>query len=87
MIEGKDSHYKIFWVENEKGRGGVGILLLEEWIEKVFDINMVLDHIMMIKLAIDNKIITVLSCYAPQVGLDDIIKDTFYDNLWVLMRS
>ena len=43
MIEGKDSHYKIFWVGNEKGRGGVGILLLEEWIEKVFDINMVLD--------------------------------------------
>ena len=87
MIEGKDSHYKIFWVGNEKGRGGVGILLLEEWIEKVFDINMVLDHIMMIKCAIDNKMITVLSCYAPQVGLDDIIKDTFYDNLWVLMRS
>ena len=31
MIEGKDSHYKIFWVRNEKVRGGVGILLLEEW--------------------------------------------------------
>ena len=81
MTEGKDSHYKMFWVGNEKGTGGVGILLLEEWIEKVFDINMVLDHIMMIKLAIDNKIITVFSCYAPQVGLDDTIKDSFYDNL------
>ena len=36
---------------------------------------------MMIKLAIDNKIITVLSCYAPQVGLDNTIKDDFYDLL------
>ena len=66
MIEGKDSRYKIFWVGNEKGGGGVGILL-SEWTEKVFDINRVSDHIVMIKLAIDNKIIMVLSCYAPQV--------------------
>ena len=36
---------------------------------------------MMIKLATDNNIITVLSCYAPQVGLDNTIKDAFYDLL------
>ena len=36
---------------------------------------------MMIKFAIDNNIITVLSCYAPQVGLDNTIKDAFYDLL------
>ena len=35
----------------------------------------------MIKLAIDNKIITVLSCYVPQVGLENIIKDTSYDQM------
>ena len=31
MIEGKDSRYKISWVGNEKGGGGVAILLSEEW--------------------------------------------------------
>ena len=41
----------------------------------------------MIKLAIDNRIITVLSCYAPQVGLDNIIKDTFYDQLQDTVRK
>ena len=35
----------------------------------------------MIKLAINHKIITVLSCYAPQVGLHNIVKDTCYDQL------
>ena len=79
MIEGKDSCYKIFWVGNQKGRGSIGILLSEEWTEKVFDINRLLDRIVMIKLAIDNKIIKVSSCYAPQAGLDDIIKNTSYD--------
>ena len=53
------------WAGNEKGRGSVGILLSEERIEKVFDIKKVSDCIVMIKLAIDNKIITVLSCHAP----------------------
>ena len=35
----------------------------------------------MIKFAIDNNIITLLSCYAAQVGLDNIVKDAFYDLL------
>ena len=87
MIESKESLYKIFWVGNEKGRGVVGILLSEKWIEKVSDIDRVSDHIMMIKLAIDNKIITVLSCYALQVNLDDIIKDSFYDQLQDTVRK
>ena len=80
-IEGKDSRYKIFWVGNEKGTCGLGILLSEEWIEKVCDFNRVSDRTIMIKLAIDNKIITILSFYAPQVSLENIIKDIFYDPL------
>ena len=32
-------------------------------------------------------IITVLSCYAPQVSLDNIIKDTFYDQLQDTVRK
>ena len=84
MIEGIDLCCEVFWIGNEKNRGGVGILS-EEWLEKVFNINRVLDCIM-IKLAIDNKIIMVL-CYAPQVGLDNIIKDIFYDQLQYIVRK
>ena len=36
---------------------------------------------MRIKIATENSIITVLSCYAPQVELDNAIKDAFYDIL------
>ena len=42
---------------------------------------------MMIKLAIDNKIITVLSCYAPQVGLENIIVYNLYDQLQDTIRK
>ena len=33
----------------------------------------------MIQLAIDNMIIAVL-CYVPQVGLNKVVKYTFYDH-------
>ena len=80
MTVGKDYRYKVFWIGSENGNGGVGILLAEEWVGKVYDICRISDRLMMIKFAIENNIITVLSCYAPQVGLDKT-KDAFYDRL------
>ena len=77
MIVPKDSCYKVFWTGSENGNGGVGILLAEEWVEKVYGICRISDCLMMIKLATENNIITVLSSYAPQVGLDNTIKDAF----------
>ena len=71
----------MFWISNENDNGGIGILLAEEWVEKVYEIFRISDRLMMIKLAIANNIIKVLSCYAPQVGLDNTIKDAFYDLL------
>ena len=81
FIRGKDSRYKFFWIGNVKGTGGVGILLAEKWVENVHDIKRISDRIMLLKLLIGNTVFTVLSVYAPQFGLDDSIKDTFYDNL------
>ena len=78
---GKDSCYKVFWIGSENGNGGVSILLAEEWVEKVYDICRISDRLMRIKIATENSIITVLSCYAPQVELDNAIKDAFYDIL------
>ena len=31
QIVGIDSRYKLFWYGNDKGTGGVGVLLAEEW--------------------------------------------------------
>ena len=81
MIVGKDSHYKVFWIGSENGNGGVGILLNEKCVEKIYYICRISDQLILIKLAIENNIITVLSYYAPQVGLDNTIKDAFYDLL------
>ena len=45
------------------------------------------DRIMFIKLVVRKNIVTGLSVYAPQIGLDGSIKDLFYENLqWTLTK-
>ena len=46
------SKYKMFWVENYKRIGSVGILLVKKWVEAVFDVKNVLDRIMFIKIIV-----------------------------------
>ena len=87
LVEGKDSRYKMFWVGNDKSIDSVGILLAEKWVEAIFDVTHVPDRIMLIKLAVGKSIVTVLWVYAPQAGLDDKVKDLFYENLqWTLTK-
>ena len=81
LVEGKDSRYKLFWVGNDKDMGGVIILLAEKWVEAIFDVKLVSDRIMLIKLVVGKSIVTVLLVYAPQTGLDDSAKDQFYENV------
>ena len=55
--------------------------MAEKWVEVIFDVKRVADRIMFIKLVVGKSIVTVLSVFAPHAGLDDRIKDLFYENL------
>ena len=79
-LTGKDSRYKFFWVGNDQGTSGVSVLLAEKWVNKVYDIKRVPDRIMLIKLLLEEAVLTVLSVYAPQTGLEESTKDAFYDS-------
>ena len=86
-IIGKDSRYKFFWVGNNQGTSGVGVLLAEKWVDKVYDIKRVSDRIMLIKLLVGEVVLTVLSVYAPQTGLEESTKDAFYDSLQTVISE
>ena len=61
--------------------------MVEKKVEAIFDVKQVSDRIMLIKLVVGKSTVTVLSVYATQVGLDDCIKDLFYENLqWTLTK-
>ena len=75
------------WVENDKGMGGIGLLLAEKWVEEIFAVKRISDTIMLIKLVVGKSIVAVLSVYAPQTGLDGSVKDLFYENpQWTLTQ-
>ncbi|KAK3893379.1 hypothetical protein Pcinc_002812 [Petrolisthes cinctipes] len=81
MIEGKSERYKLFWIGNDKGTGGVGIFLAEKWVDKVIEVNRVSNRIIQMKLMVGETIFTAISVYVPQCGLSEEAKDWFYDRL------
>ena len=77
----------MFWVGNDQGMTGVGILLADKWLEAVFNVKRVSVRIIFIKLIVGKRKKTVLSVYALQAGLDDSVKDLFNENLqWTLTK-
>ena len=71
------NQYKLFWIGNETGNGGVGIFVAKKWIEKVLEVKRVSDRLMMIKLQTYERTIVAVSAYAPQQGLTNDEKDRF----------
>ena len=81
IIKGKDSRYKLFWSGNSKDTAGVGVFVAKKWIEKVFEIKLVSNRIIMVKIIVNQRVLCLLTVYSPQCGLSDSVKDLFYDQL------
>ena len=81
QIVGKDSRFKMFWSGNDNGTGGVGILLTEEWWERVFEVVRVSDRIILTRMTIGKTVFVFVSVYAPQANLSEAEKDRFYQML------
>ena len=81
IMKGKDSRYKLFWSGNSKGTAGVGVLVAEKWIEKVFEVKPVSDWIILVKIIVGLGVLYPVSVYSQQCSLCDSVKDLFYDQL------
>ena len=75
------TQYKLFWIGNQEGNGGVGVLLAEKWIQKVIHVNHVNDRLMLLKVLVGKRVVTIISTYAPQQGLSDDAKEKLYADL------
>ena len=82
IIKGKDTRYKLYWSGNDKGTAGVGVFVAEEWIEKVFEVQRVSDRILLVKLIVGQRVVTLLSVYAPQSGLSDVDKEVILKSVY-----
>ena len=60
--------YKFFWMGREEGYHGVGVLVAEEWIEKVLDVKRWSERIMVLRVVVGRSVVNLVSVYAPQSG-------------------
>ena len=57
--------------------------MAKEWIEEVFEMQKVPDRIIIVKLILGQRVVTVLSLYAPQSGL--VMR--YHIQWWQLLHS
>ena len=61
--------------------------MVKRWVDKVIDISGISDRMIVIKVLVQGIVISIISVYATQCGLDDIQKGDFYDCLVNAIRK
>ena len=56
-------------------------MLAEKWIQKMIHVNRVNDRLMLLKVLVGKRVVTIISTYAPQQGLSGDAKEKFYADL------
>ncbi|GJW28207.1 craniofacial development protein 2 [Tanacetum coccineum] len=84
-IEGNG--YKLWYSGSPTARNGVGVILKACLKDKVVHVIRCSDRIITLTLVIDGETVNVISAYAPQVGLSEVEKKTFWDSLDKVMRE
>ena len=72
---------------DESGRSGVGIIVNNDLKEIVGEVKRSSSQIMKIKLMLSEKVLNVISAYAPQVGCDVEEKSLFWQELDEVLTS
>ncbi|XP_074293908.1 uncharacterized protein LOC141621099 [Silene latifolia] len=72
---------KLWYTGKDKSHNGVGIVIDNDYIDDVLEVSRKSDRIISIKLIIGDEVPTVISAYAPQVGLDASSRRAFWEDL------
>ena len=78
--------YKLFW-KGCSGVSGVGVIVSEEFIDKVVEITRVSERLMMVTLIVGKCLLNVVAAYAPQTGRSQEEKDNFWEAIWKLIEG
>ena len=70
--------YKIYYVGEQSGRNGVGVIVSCSLVDSVVDVKRCSSRLMKLKLVWNGIVVNVVSVYAPQAGLGDEEKEQFW---------
>nr|GEW11148.1 hypothetical protein [Tanacetum cinerariifolium] len=81
------NQYKIWYSGSATARNRVGVVVAPYLKDKVVQVFRISDRIMLVGLVIEEESTNVISAYAPQVGLREAKKKSFWDSLDDLVRE
>nr|GEX21080.1 hypothetical protein [Tanacetum cinerariifolium] len=81
------NQYKLWYSGSATAQNGVGVVVAPYLKDKVVQVFRISDRIMLVRLVIEEELINVISAYAPQVGLKEAEKKSFWDLLDDLVRE
>ena len=70
--------YKLLYSGGKEKKKGVGIIVGEDIKERIIEVSRKSDRLIMVKLLLEKKVVSVISGYAPQPGCSDEEKDEFW---------
>ncbi|GKD78308.1 craniofacial development protein 2-like protein, partial [Tanacetum coccineum] len=84
---GEGNSYKLWYSGSSSARNGVGVVVAGRLKDDVVRVTRRSDRIMAISVVIDGEAVNVIGAYTPQVGLSDVEKKRFWDDLDELVRE
>ncbi|KAI8564245.1 hypothetical protein RHMOL_Rhmol03G0166900 [Rhododendron molle] len=82
-----DTGFKLYCTGKDRYRNGVGIVVDKHLKDSVVTVTRKGDRIILVKLVIGGSIVNIISAYAPQVGLDDLAKAQFWEQMDDVVRE
>jgi hypothetical protein len=83
----EDTGFKLWYTGNTSTKNGVGIVLNTSHRDGVVDIKRQGDMIILVKLLVGDLVFNIISAYAPQIGLNESVKISFWEELDALVSS
>ena len=85
----KGRRYKFMWQGRTDGNSdsGVGVLVAEDWTDKIVSINRHGDRLVVVKAVAGKRLLNFISTYAPQSGRSAQEKEEYWENITQTVNS
>ena len=67
IVKGKSGVYKFLWHGCPAGIYGVGVMVSEKFVGKIAEVKRMSGRLMVVKLVVGERLMSLISCYAPVV--------------------
>ena len=77
--------YKLFWIGNKAKTDGVGIFVVEKWVDSVVSVERHSERVLVLKMVFGDYLLNVFTVYAPHSGRPDEEKECFSNEVFHLV--